>query len=250
MPLRPFSRPCRQSPVRLMRRRSRASPAILAKCLARIITARGTRTAYHTIDKGPTTLDDYLQKLCLDHTNTRHAIGYVDSGWTRPTRIPTKEELTDVDRRLHRFGDLTFEVPDACELRDISTTDLRKYLRLNTGGDAYSKYSPKHGRARMISGCVRHSGSLVPEEGQRPSQHNGLDCRMDSGTWFILDEFLDKVNRHVFAHHGSRTRTAMTVKEIAELASSGADDLTKIPWHRLVVPVADCRRRCLPMHRA
>ena len=59
--------------------------------------------------------------------------------------------------------------------------------------------------------------------------HNGLVCAMDIGGWFLVDDFLDKVNRHVLAHR-SRVRSAMRIEELARIASDGTEDLTKLRW--------------------
>ena len=69
-----------------------------------------------------------------------------------------------------------------------------------------------------MSGSLRHSGSMITEEGMRPGTHSGLGCGMDSGGWFVIDELLDKIHRYVF---GSRTRPALTLKRLVTLASDG-----------------------------
>ena len=130
---------------------------------------------------------------------------------------------------LHKLADHNLKAPATCDLRGISNGDLRIHLQLNAGGRAIVKHSIQHGRARCISGCLRHSASMIPERGKRPGSRAGLACGMDSGGWFILDELLDKANRHIFVHH-RHTRTAMTVDELASLASDGTEDITKIRW--------------------
>ena len=52
----------------------------------------------------------------LDQTESGHAIGYVDPGWTREARIPIEDELRDDKGRLHRFADHKAKVPPDCEV--------------------------------------------------------------------------------------------------------------------------------------
>ena len=68
---------------------------------------------------------------------------------------------------------------------------------------------------------------MVPRPGARLGFRVGLSCGMDFGVRFLLGVMLDKANRYVFSQHSS-TRTEVTINEIAELASDGAEDLSKI----------------------
>ena len=49
---------------------------------------------------------------------------------------------------------------------------------------------------------------------------------MDSGGWFIIDDFLDNVNRFIYPEL-RRDRPPMTLGNLAQLASDGTEDLTK-----------------------
>ena len=81
---------------------------------------------------------------------------------------------------------------------------------------------------------------MIPDEGMKPGTHSGLGCEMDCGGWFVIDELMDKINRYVF---GSRTRPALTLKELATLASDGAEQLTKLRWQfSMIVRKKSCRR--------
>ena len=87
--------------------------------------------------------------------NATRRLDYIDHGWLRPAIIPTREQLTGVAGRLHRFADHNIDVPPDHEVRGISNGDLRVYLKLPIGRIPFAKHSPEHGRARTISGCLR-----------------------------------------------------------------------------------------------
>ena len=52
---------------------------------------------------------------------------------------------------------------------------------------------------------------------------------MDSGGWFIIEEFLTCVNRYIYPEL-RRDSPPMTLAHLAQLASDGAEDLTKTRW--------------------
>ena len=56
-----------------------------------------------------------------------------------------------------------------------------------------------------------------------------LDCAMDSVGWFLVDDILDKANRHIFAYY-RRARSSMQVPEMARIASDGTEDITRMRW--------------------
>jgi hypothetical protein len=58
---------------------------------------------------------------------------------------------------------------------------------------------------------------------------NGLGCAMDSGGWFLIDEFLNVVNRYVYPELRQDT-LPLTVSQLAYLASDGTEDMTKMRW--------------------
>ena len=58
---------------------------------------------------------------------------------------------------------------------------------------------------------------------------NGLVCAMDSGGWFIIDEFLTRVNRYIYPEL-RRDSPPVIIAHLAQLASDGTEDLTKTRW--------------------
>ena len=169
--------------------------------------------------KGPLSFEIYLQRVFWDQTESKSPTGYVDPDWLRTAIIPTRDQLIGADGYLHRFADHNKEAPPDCELRGIGNADLWQYFGLPTGGMEFVRNSKEHGRARTISGCLRHSGSKVPEDGARPSTYNGLDCGMDSGGWFLIDELLNKINRYVFR---SRTLSGVVTQGVGSFG---------VRWH-------------------
>ena len=167
------------------------------------------------------------RKVIWEETESQGATGYMDPGWLRPVVVPSQVQLIGADGCLHRVADHNMEDSPDCELRGISNGDLRIYVGLPIGRTPFLRNSTEHGRARTISGCLRHSGSKVPQDGARHNTHNGLDSGMDSGGWLLVDELLKKINRYVFC---SRTRPALSLRELATLASDGTEQLTNIRW--------------------
>ena len=149
--------------------------------------------------RGARTFEHDLQVAFWDQTNSGVGTGYRDPGWSRQASEPTPEELIDRQGRLHRYAAHNLHVPHACDLMGISVGDLRRYFGLEIRRRPYPKYSSEHSRSRTMSGCFRHSGSLVPELGRRLGREFGLDCVMDTGGWFLVDEILDKANRYIYA---------------------------------------------------
>ena len=58
---------------------------------------------------------------------------------------------------------------------------------------------------------------------------NGLACAMDSGGWFLIDDFLSLVNIYIYPEL-RRGTPPMTISQLAQLASDGTEDLTKTRW--------------------
>ena len=56
---------------------------------------------------------------------------------------------------------------------------------------------------------------------------------MDTGGWFLVDDLLDKANRHIYTR--SRGRPTMDLRELATLASDGTEDLSKLQWELSVL---------------
>ena len=77
-----------------------------------------------------------------------------------------------------------------CELIGISVGDLRRFLGQEIRRRPYAKHSVEHARSRTMSGCHRHSRSRIPPPGQQLGREFGLDCGMDSGGWFLVDDIL------------------------------------------------------------
>ena len=179
--------------------------------------------------RGSRTFERYLQTAFWDQTESGTITGYRDPGWSRTVDPPEPEELLDAKGRMHCYADHNRLVPSNCELIGISVGELRRHLGRDVRRRPYSKNSDEHARSRTISGCLRHSASIIPDLGRPLNVHNGLDCAMDTGGWFLVGDFLDKVNRHVVAHR-SRVRSAMTLAELARIASDGTEDLTKMRW--------------------
>ena len=179
--------------------------------------------------RGSRTFERYLQTAFWDQTESGTSTGYRDPGWSRAAIPPTAEELLDAQGMMHCYGDHNLAVPSNCELIGISVGELRRHLGLDVRRRPYPNNSDEHARSRTISGCLRHSASLIPAPGRPLNMHNGLDCAVDIGGWFLVDDFLDKVNRHVLAHR-SRVRSAMRIEELARIASDGTEDLTKLRW--------------------
>ena len=132
-------------------------------------------------------------------TEAKGATGYLDLGWNRTTRAPTDAQLIDARGKHHLHANHTLKVPVEHEQQVISVADLRHYLGLPAGRrGGFGKGSAEHARARCISGCLRHSGSLIPEPGEFVGLRNGFLCSMDSGGRCILDEFVILVNRYMY----------------------------------------------------
>ncbi|MFM7987957.1 MAG: hypothetical protein ACKPKO_52455, partial [Candidatus Fonsibacter sp.] len=133
----------------------------------------GVFTHYRNI--GPPTFSDYLQRAYWDALPSFGETGYEDLGWKRrATFLEDESVLVDSLGRRHQVGDLTLYVPNTQELRGISVCDLRHHLGLLVGRAAYSSQSDEHTIARLISGILRHSGSVTPPKDRRPSPANGF----------------------------------------------------------------------------
>ena len=52
---------------------------------------------------------------------------------------------------------------------------------------------------------------------------------MDSGGWFLIDDFLNLVSRHIYPELRPGT-PPLSVSQLAHLASDGTEDLTKTRW--------------------
>ena len=52
---------------------------------------------------------------------------------------------------------------------------------------------------------------------------------MDSGGWFLIDDFLNVVNRYVYPELRQDT-PPLSVSQLAYLASDGTEDMTKMRW--------------------
>ena len=63
----------------------------------------------------------------------------------------------------------------------------------------------------------------MPAQGRLLGFQNGLGCGMDTGGWFLIDDLLDKANRHIFTR--SRGRPMMDLHELATLAPDGTEDI-------------------------
>ena len=108
-----------------------------------------------------------MQRAYCESLSPSGETGYVDPGWSRrPTILDDDSLLIDSHGRRHQVGELTAYVPNSQELRGISVIDLRQYLGLpirRSGG--VGKTTVEHARSRCISGCLRHSGSMIPNDG-------------------------------------------------------------------------------------
>ncbi|MFM7982953.1 MAG: hypothetical protein ACKPKO_26875, partial [Candidatus Fonsibacter sp.] len=125
--------------------------------------------------------------------------------------------------------DLTLYVPNTQELRGISVCDLRHYLGLPVGRAAYSPQSEEHTMARLISGILRHSGSVIPPKDRRPSPANGFGLEIDTGGWYMVDEVIHAVNE--YTRTSRRVRLPLIdIAYLAKIASSGTEDKTKLRW--------------------
>ena len=202
----------------------------------------GDHTGVPYRSRGSRTFEEYLRAAFWDQTESGGSTGYRDPGWSRAIEAPGPESLLDAKQRMHAYSNHNRLVPSNCELIGISVGDLRRHLGLDVRRRPFHKSSDEHARSRTVSGCLRHSASLVPEPGRPLNTHNGLDCAMDTGGWFLVDEFLDKINRHVFAHR-SRVRSAMTLEALVRIASDGTEDLTKMRWQFSVLLRRDPRPR-------
>ena len=131
-------------------------------------------------EKGPETFDDYLYSVYWAQTDAKGATGYQDPGWTRTITVPSAEQLIDARGRHHMYANHNSKVPIGHELRGISVADLRRYLGVPVGRrGGVRRGSAEHSRARCISGCLRHSGFLIPELDSFHSMRNGLGCAED-----------------------------------------------------------------------
>jgi len=181
-------------------------------------------------EKGPATFEKYLSKVYWSQTEAGGATGYQDPGWLRTCPVPSAAQLTDARGRKHMYSNHNSKVPVGCELRGISVTDLRHYLGIPVGRrGGFRRGTAEHARARCISGCLRHSGSLIPAVDTFHSMRNGLGCAMDSGEWFFIDDFLNVVNRYVYPELRQDT-PPLSVSQLAYLASDGTEDMTKMRW--------------------
>ena len=113
--------------------------------------------------QGPLTFEKFLQKAYWDQTNSQSPTGYIDPGWQRVPVFGDKSKHTDADLHLHRYADHNLQVPPDCERLGIGNADLRYHLGLSVGMLPFAKHSPQYGRARTITGCLRHSGHKIPE---------------------------------------------------------------------------------------
>ncbi|MFM7979278.1 MAG: hypothetical protein ACKPKO_08180, partial [Candidatus Fonsibacter sp.] len=56
----------------------------------------------------------------------------------------------------------------------------------------------------MISGILRHSGSVIPPDGRRPSPQNGFGLETDTGGWYLGADLISALNKY--------TRTSRRVR--------------------------------------
>ena len=70
---------------------------------------------------------------------------------------------------------------------------------------------------------------MIQNQDEFHGKDNGLDCAMDSGWWFLIQELLGKVNRYIYPEL-SRARPPMYIRELALIASDGTEDLTRLRW--------------------
>ncbi|MFM7988093.1 MAG: hypothetical protein ACKPKO_53145, partial [Candidatus Fonsibacter sp.] len=64
--------------------------------------------------------------------------------------------------------------------------------------------------------------------GEHYGTQYGLGCRMDTGGWFSIDAFLDKLNQHVHPPNRRGNPPPVTTGDLARTASDGTEDLTKL----------------------
>jgi hypothetical protein len=72
---------------------------------------------------------------------------------------------------------------------------------------------------------------------------NGLGCAVDSGGWFLIDEFLAAVSRYVYPELRQDT-PPLTISQLAQLASDGTEDLTKTRWQFSILVRTGRGQRC------
>ena len=137
-------------------------------------------------DRGSRTFERYLQTAFWDQTESGTSTGYRDPGWSRTVDPPEPEELLEAKGRMHCYADHNRLVSSNCELIGIGVGELRRHLGLDVRRRPHPKNSDEHARSRTISGCLRHSASLIPDPGRPLNMHNGIDCAMDTGGRFLV----------------------------------------------------------------
>ena len=138
--------------------------------------------------KGPATFEYYHHAVIWSQTEEKGATGYLDPGGVI------------LHRCQRRPNSLTPMVSGTCTRTTITECPLVKNYGVSAllifgatsdcpwvAEEAFGQSSAEHARARCLSGCLRHSGSLIPNPGELVGLRRGLSCAMDSGGWFIID---------------------------------------------------------------
>lgn len=138
--------------------------------------------------KGLATFDIFLGRVFRSRVVGGSPTDYVNPGWLRTAPVLNDSECTDSLHRLHAVADFDTHVHENCELRGISFEDLRKYLGLPLGLSVFfQKTSSDAAMARTISGCLRHSGSVIPPS-HRPIRDRVLTMVLDA-RWIPVGGF-------------------------------------------------------------